>query len=50
MAYLARANIGTALLVATVHSSAIVLAGIVMAWLDLDRIWYASRCLPAQQA
>jgi hypothetical protein len=60
MAYLARANLGTALLVATVHSLATILAGIVMAllvyrylglrflrrvWLDLDRVWGASLVL-----
>jgi hypothetical protein len=60
MAYLARANLGTALLVATVHSLATLLAGIVMAllvyrylgltflrraWLDLDRLWGASLML-----
>jgi hypothetical protein len=60
MAYLARANLGTALLVATVHSLATILAGTVMAllvyrylglrflrrtWLDLDRLWGASLVL-----
>lgn len=60
MAYLTRSDMGTALLVATVHSLATLLAGIVMAllvyrylglrflrrvWLDLDRIWGASLVL-----
>jgi hypothetical protein len=60
MAYMARSNVGTALLVATVHSLATLLAGVFMAllvyrylglrflrraWLDLDRIWGASLVL-----
>jgi hypothetical protein len=60
MAYLARSNLGVALLVATVHSLATLIAGIVIAllvyrylglrflrqvWLDLDRIWGASLVL-----
>ena len=60
MTYLASANMGIALLVATVHSLATILAGIVMAllvyrylglgflrrtWLDLDRVWGASLVL-----
>jgi hypothetical protein len=60
MAYLARSNLGAALLVATVHSLATLLAGIAMAllvyrylglrflrqaWLDLDRLWGASLVL-----
>jgi hypothetical protein len=60
MAYMARSNVGTALLVATVHSLAAVLAGVFMAllvyrylglrflrraWLDLDRVWGASLVL-----
>lgn len=57
MAYMAQSNMGTALLVAAVHSLAAILAGIFMAllvyrtlglrflrraWLDLDRVWGAS--------
>ena len=60
MAYLARSNLGTAMLVATVHSMAMLLAGVVMAllvyrylglrflrlaWFDLDRAWGASLVL-----
>jgi len=60
MAYMARSNVGTALLVATVHSLATLLAGVCMAllvyrflglgflrraWLDLDRVWGASLVL-----
>jgi hypothetical protein len=60
MAYLARSNLDTAMLVAAVHSLATLLAGIVMAllvyrylglrflrlaWLDLDRAWGASLVL-----
>jgi hypothetical protein len=60
MAYMARSNVGTALLVATVHSVATLLAGVCMAllvyrflglgflrraWLDLDRVWGASLVL-----
>jgi len=60
MAYLARSNLGTALLVATVHSAAALLAGLFMAllvyrylglrflrlaWFDLDRAWGASLIL-----
>lgn len=57
MAFLARANLGTAVAVAAVHSLAALVAGIAMAllvyrylglrflrlaWLDLDRVWGAS--------
>jgi hypothetical protein len=57
MAYLARANLGTAVLVAAVHALVSILAGIGMAWavyrylglrflqrawLDLDAVWGAS--------
>ena len=60
MAYLARSDLGIALLVATVHSLAALLAGIVMAllvyrylglrflrmaWFDLDRAWGLSLVL-----
>jgi hypothetical protein len=60
MAFMARSNVGTALLVATVHSLAAILAGAFMAllvyrylglrflrraWLDLDRVWGASLVL-----
>lgn len=60
MAYLARSDLGTALLVATVHSLATLLAGIMMAllvyrylglrflrlaWFDLDRAWGMSLVL-----
>lgn len=60
MAYLARSDLGTALLVATVHSLAALLAGIAMAllvyrylglrflrlaWFNLDRAWGASLVL-----
>jgi hypothetical protein len=60
MAYMARSNMSTALLVAAVHSAAAILAGIFMAllvyrylglrflrraWLDLDRLWGASLVL-----
>lgn len=60
MAYLARSDLGIALLVATVHSLAALLAGIVMAllvyrylglrflrlaWFNLDRAWGASLVL-----
>jgi hypothetical protein len=60
MAYLARANVGTAVLVATVHAVASLLAGIVMAWVvyrylglrflrrawfNLDAVWGASLVL-----
>lgn len=57
MSYVARANLGTAMLVAAVHALVSILAGIVMAWavyrylglrflrrawLDLDAVWGAS--------
>ena len=60
MAYMAQSNMGTALLVAAVHSVATILAGIFMAllvyrylglrflrraWLDLDRLWGGSLVL-----
>ena len=60
MTYMAQSNMGTALLVAAVHSLAAILAGIFIAllvyrtlglrflrraWLDLDRVWGASLVL-----